>query len=318
LREVEPFQEVKPFQEIEPAKSINEEPGKSSWSEHLKNTLLGVAALVSSIAIPLVGIYYTNMQKNEELKSALQRLGIEQAQKGKELGKNFIELGTKILSEKPAENTEPLRGWAIDLINHYGEVRIPSNVRDELLKYQLLPTTQSVAAAFELKDDFNIKENLDIYGHDIVLSGNSRPGVQSFGINSCAISCNGTPGCIAFSFDHASRLCYLKNDVGPTAILDPRSVIGVKKSLSLPKRSEKPKQVVKMPDRRITGQPINPVKTAPGVDQCSKLCESNEDCLAFTFLTEPGRSQNCEMFKNMYGDVIDGAAESGFRWQSPD
>jgi hypothetical protein len=62
-------------------------PTKLSWSDHLKNLALGLAALVTSIAIPLVGIYYTDRQKEREIIAANARTEIEQRQKDKELGK---------------------------------------------------------------------------------------------------------------------------------------------------------------------------------------------------------------------------------------
>jgi hypothetical protein len=95
-------------------------PSKLMWSEHVKNLMLGLSAVIASVAIPVVGIYYTNQHKEREL------------------GKNFIEMGTRILSEKPTPDTKPLRDWAIDMINRYAEVRIPESVRQALLTDQSL------------------------------------------------------------------------------------------------------------------------------------------------------------------------------------
>ena len=113
------------------------------FSDRLKNVLLGLAAVISSVAIPLVGIYYTNQQKNREIEVGDTRSRIEQAQKERELAKGFIELGLKILSDPPLPATKPLRSWAIDIINHYAEVAIPPDVKQALLTDQSLPSLSS-------------------------------------------------------------------------------------------------------------------------------------------------------------------------------
>lgn len=112
---------------------------KPTWSEDAKNLLLGLSALVASVAIPLLGLYYTNQQKDREL------------------GKNFIELGINILSEKPIPETKPLRGWAIDLVNQYAEVKIPEPVRQALLTDQSLfqsPVPQSETSRKRFFDQY--------------------------------------------------------------------------------------------------------------------------------------------------------------------
>ena len=86
-------------------------------SETFKNIMTGVVAAVASILIPLVGLRYTEGEKN------------------KETNKGLVELGIKILSEKPADNklARPLRAWAIDVINKHSDVVLPADAKQILL-----------------------------------------------------------------------------------------------------------------------------------------------------------------------------------------
>lgn len=124
----------------------------TSWSEHIKNLLVGCAAIVSSIAVPLVGIYYTDRQKEREIIAGKNQMEVEQHQKDRELGKGFVEMGTKILSAKPIPEAKPLRSWAIDIINHYAEVKIPDQVREALLTDQpLFQSAQGIISKARLE-----------------------------------------------------------------------------------------------------------------------------------------------------------------------
>src|SRR6266404_2821106 len=72
-----------------------------------KNVSLGVAGVISSIAIPLLVMYFSH------------------AEKTKEINRGFVELAIKILSQPATDEQKSLRMWAISLINHYSEVQLP-------------------------------------------------------------------------------------------------------------------------------------------------------------------------------------------------
>ena len=78
---------------------------KLSPSERFRNIALGIAGVISSVLIPLLGLYYTSRDKEREV------------------SKGFVEIATKILSDKPSDENKPLRQWAIALIDNYSAVR---------------------------------------------------------------------------------------------------------------------------------------------------------------------------------------------------
>jgi hypothetical protein len=86
-------------------------------SEDFKNYLLGLSALISSILVPFVGYLFS------------------QAEKDKELAKSYTEIGIKILSSAPADSirSDSLRVWAVDLINHYSEIKFSNEARNYLI-----------------------------------------------------------------------------------------------------------------------------------------------------------------------------------------
>lgn len=91
-----------------------------SRSETFKNIALGISGVLSSILIPLVGFYYAEKQKD------------------KEIDKGFVELGIKILSEDPKPENQPLRAWAISLVNNYSEVKLDETAQQLLEKVPLV------------------------------------------------------------------------------------------------------------------------------------------------------------------------------------
>jgi hypothetical protein len=170
---------------------------------------------------------------------------------------------------------------------------------------------------FHLSDVFTPKENWDIFGHDIV-AGGEHPGFKVLDINACALICSGMPRCAAYSFDHESRWCYLKDAVPPSALLDPRSSIGVRKPSDLPKLSASKKQLEWLGKKRIKDDEVGHQRTAD-LEQCGNKCMENEECLAFTFLKDADhQTDNCLAFSAAHNVVEDRSAESGFKWQSPD
>ncbi|WP_343654128.1 glycoside hydrolase family 25 protein [Paraburkholderia caribensis] len=100
---------------------------KPKWkSEDFKNIALGVAGVISSVCIPLLGLHYTNQQSARESERTSQ-------QKAQEVAKGFVELGVKILSDRPTEDNQPLRKWAIDLINQNATIKLPRDAENALL-----------------------------------------------------------------------------------------------------------------------------------------------------------------------------------------
>jgi lysozyme len=91
---------------------------KTSGSERFRNIALGLAGIISSVLIPLIGFYYTSRDKEREV------------------SKGFVEIATKILSDKPTDDNKPLREWAIALIDNYSAVRLPDDARSALLNSQ--------------------------------------------------------------------------------------------------------------------------------------------------------------------------------------
>src|ERR1700730_12784077 len=89
-----------------------------SSSERFRNISLGIAGVISSVLIPILGLYYTSRDKDREV------------------SKGFVELATKILSDNPTESNKPLREWAVSLIDNYSAVSLPEKARTSLLNKQ--------------------------------------------------------------------------------------------------------------------------------------------------------------------------------------
>lgn len=97
------------------SKDAPEENKKANGSERFKNISLGIAGLISSVFIPALGIYFT------------------QAQKESEIAKSYIEIGINILNSKPQSNTDSLRTWAANLINHYSAVKLTGQAKSDVI-----------------------------------------------------------------------------------------------------------------------------------------------------------------------------------------
>jgi lysozyme len=91
------------------------ETNSETNSEKFKNITIGLASVIASILIPLLGLYYSNQQKE------------------KEINKDFLELGIKILSDTPSDKNIALRKWAVDLINTSSTIQIPPEAETVLL-----------------------------------------------------------------------------------------------------------------------------------------------------------------------------------------
>lgn len=94
-----------------------------SHSERFRNVALGLAGVLSSILIPLLGFYFTERDKQREV------------------AKDFVEIAIKILSEKPSEDNKALRQWAISLINSYSTIPLTGDASKSLLNNQPIFTS---------------------------------------------------------------------------------------------------------------------------------------------------------------------------------
>src|SRR5262249_28354981 len=126
-----------PSVSIKPNKIVVPRPrqegmAKVSASERFRNIALGMAGVISSILIPALGLYYTSRDKEREV------------------SRGFVEIATKILSDKPTNENRPLREWAIALIDHYSAIGLPPDASDALL------TDQPI---FERPTQVNISRN---------------------------------------------------------------------------------------------------------------------------------------------------------------
>lgn len=87
-------------------------------SEHFRNVMVGLAGGISAVVIPLLGFYYASSDKEREV------------------SKDFVEISTKILSDKPTDDNKPLREWAISVLDKYSPVPLSGETKKLLLKNQ--------------------------------------------------------------------------------------------------------------------------------------------------------------------------------------
>ena len=78
-----------------------------------------IASLVIPLAVALSGNWYSTAIKEREVQV------------------RYVELAINILSQEPSEKNQRVRKWAIDIINHYSDVRIEAKTEQELLRERL-------------------------------------------------------------------------------------------------------------------------------------------------------------------------------------
>jgi hypothetical protein len=83
-----------------------------------------LSALLASVLVPvvlaLVGNAYTNALKESENRA------------------KYTELAINILKDKPTQETNDVRAWAIDVINQYSGVPMSAQVKSQLLESRLV------------------------------------------------------------------------------------------------------------------------------------------------------------------------------------
>jgi hypothetical protein len=117
---------------------------------------------------------------------------------------------------------------------------------------------------------FTTRRNRDILTNDIPING--IIGTSQSDIGACAVQCDDTPACKAFSFDHVLSKCYLKSNVA-TSVMDPESTIAVKSPLQLPNASTAPPEIeLKRNTRIINNDPPSSRKRVTDFNSCKATC----------------------------------------------
>jgi GH25 family lysozyme M1 (1,4-beta-N-acetylmuramidase) len=116
-------------------------PPTTSRSERFRNVMLGLAGAITAVVIPVLGIYYTSSDKEREV------------------SKDFVEISTKILSDKPSDDNRPLREWAIAVLDKYSPVPLSVSTKALLLNSQpIYSNPATIAGAISQKSLQNLEE----------------------------------------------------------------------------------------------------------------------------------------------------------------
>lgn len=100
--------------------------------------LLPWAQVLSLVAIPIVvGIVGSRVSSTAANRAVDVRM---------------VELGIVILESPISENSAPFRDWALDIIDHYSEVKVPQAMRRVLIDSIPLPLPRSVSALWSSSD----------------------------------------------------------------------------------------------------------------------------------------------------------------------
>ncbi len=165
---------------------------------------------------------------------------------------------------------------------------------------------------------FEWKHNRDLFGSDIV-SVNGRPGIPGASLEGCAKICNSVPACQGFAFDKWRGWCFLKGGMKPGAdgrlavsVIDPISILGIKKPATLPALSTAVPATVYARNRSFRDTPYKS-DVAIDFDICKIACNADPACVAFTFVKD---KKMCNRFKLTLGHYPDVNADSGYKRQS--
>ncbi|MGE0849188.1 MAG: PAN domain-containing protein [Hyphomicrobiaceae bacterium] len=151
---------------------------------------------------------------------------------------------------------------------------------------------------------FSLRNNRDIYGHDIA----DIPGIRQ---DECALRCYQNGACKAFSFDKWNGRCFLKGAL-TTTLLEPTSILGVRRPLEVPKVSEKPAEMFSARNKIFKDNPIESTRQ-DSLKQCESRCDGELRCIAFSYIKT---SKQCQLFNGTVGPYADQAADSGYKRQS--
>jgi hypothetical protein len=90
-----------------------------------------LSTLIATLAIPVVLALVANSFSKD--------------QKEKEIGIRYVELAVQILRSEPNSETKALRTWAISIIDHYSQVPLPAEAKNELEFQQLKSDVQKLS-----------------------------------------------------------------------------------------------------------------------------------------------------------------------------
>ena len=90
-----------------------------------------LSTLIATLAIPVVLAFVANSFSKD--------------QKEKEIGIRYVELAVQILRSEPNSETKALRTWAISVIDHYSQVPLPAEAKNELEFQQLKAEVQKLS-----------------------------------------------------------------------------------------------------------------------------------------------------------------------------
>jgi hypothetical protein len=153
--------------------------------------------------------------------------------------------------------------------------------------------------------------NRDIYGNDIKQDG--QMGIPGIDLSTCAARCEEVKECKGFSFDRWYGWCFLKEKIVPS-VLDPSSIIGVKRSGVLPEyNSLLPKKIQIIAKQKFHEKPYNDRRWSLNYGVCSKKCASDDACVALSFEIA---TRKCFLFSNVKGMYFDETAISGYKHQA--
>lgn len=101
--------------------------------------------IASKISVPIILFVLGNQIKEsyQAKEQQLRQVELNQnlVQKQGELNQKYIEIAVGILNSKPTPETEPLRDWAIDIIDKYSELKLSKDAK-KLLKVKTLSKVQ--------------------------------------------------------------------------------------------------------------------------------------------------------------------------------
>ncbi|WP_316233784.1 PAN domain-containing protein [Bradyrhizobium sp. SZCCHNPS2010] len=161
---------------------------------------------------------------------------------------------------------------------------------------------------------YTTRDNRDLWLGDMPQPGKAI-GTRNVDLDECARQCDNRNECVAFAYDRWNRSCYSKSEI-KQSIIDPHSLIAVKKPGDLPSVSQKTPEMVILRNKRMHGDVTSSAKVAD-YKACSSVCEGNIQCVTFNFLKRATDADNCQMFKLSKDYADDSAVDAGYKRQVP-
>ena len=96
-----------------------------------------ISIILSTVAVPLLVAYYGN--------------AISSANKEAENRVKYVELATAILRSEPKPDSQPLRGWAVELLDSQAPVKLSAAAKKQLLE-RAIPVSGVLSGNVQLDD----------------------------------------------------------------------------------------------------------------------------------------------------------------------